>query len=33
MVDWEYLAMLDRYNIKIIGIEFNYDFNDRSWAN
>lgn len=32
MIDWGYLALLDKHNIRIIGIEFDYDFQCTKWA-
>ena len=30
--EWEHLARLDELDIQIIGIAFDHDDNDRSWA-
>ena len=32
MTDWAHLAHLDRLKIQIIGLAWDYDDNDRSWA-
>jgi hypothetical protein len=32
IIDWEYLALLDSFAIKIIGIDFTYDDSCVEWA-
>lgn len=32
MDNWGYWAMLDAHNIKIVGIEFDYNFDCTRWA-
>ena len=32
MNNWEYLARLDKANIQIIGLAYDYDDNARGWA-